>query len=83
MFYYHQLRQLVIQYHQFIIIDLCYYFIINFCKKINFIALFYGWGSTAPRLEPLLGGSLLFTTLNRMKFWIRFWDQILNLTYTS
>ena len=83
MFYYHQLRQLVIQYHQFIIIDLYYYFIINFFKKINFISLFYGWSSTAPRLEPLRGGSLLFTTLNRIKFWIRFWDQILNLTYTS
>ena len=24
--------------------------------------LFYGWGSTAPRLESLRGGSLLFTT---------------------
>ena len=23
--------------------------------------LFHGWGSTASRLEPLLGGSLLFT----------------------
>ena len=23
---------------------------------------FYGWGSTALRLEPLRGGSLLFTT---------------------
>ena len=23
---------------------------------------FYGWGSTASRLEPLQGGSLLFTT---------------------
>ena len=23
---------------------------------------FYGWGSTASRLEPLYGGSLLFTT---------------------
>ena len=23
---------------------------------------FYGWGSTAPRLEPLQGGSLPFTT---------------------
>ena len=23
---------------------------------------FYGWGSTAPRLEPPRGGSLLFTT---------------------
>ena len=26
------------------------------------MAPFYGWGSTAKRLEPLLGGSLLFTT---------------------
>ena len=25
------------------------------------MALFYGWGSTASRLEPLRGGSLLFT----------------------
>ena len=23
---------------------------------------FYGWGSTASKLEPLLGGSFLFTT---------------------
>ena len=30
--------------------------------KKNFMAPFYGWGSTAPRLEPLRGGSLLFTT---------------------
>ena len=26
------------------------------------MAPFYEWGSTAPRLEPLQGGSLLFTT---------------------
>ena len=26
------------------------------------MASFYGWGSTAPRLESLQGGSLLFTT---------------------
>ena len=26
------------------------------------MAPFYGWGSTASRLEPLLGDSLLFTT---------------------
>ena len=26
------------------------------------MAPFHGWGSTAPRLEPLRGGSLLFTT---------------------
>ena len=31
-------------------------------KKKNFMAPFYGWGSTATRLEPLRGGSLLFTT---------------------
>ena len=34
----------------------------NFIKKKNFMAPFYGWGSTASRLEPLRGGSLLFTT---------------------
>ena len=31
-------------------------------KKTNFMAPFYGWGSTASRLAPLRGGSLLFTT---------------------
>ena len=31
-------------------------------KKQNFMGPFYGWGSTASRLEPLRGGSLLFTT---------------------
>ena len=31
-------------------------------KKKNFMASFYGWGSTASRLVPLPGGSLLFTT---------------------
>ena len=34
----------------------------EFLKKKNFMAPFYGWGSTASRLEPLRGGSLLFTT---------------------
>ena len=28
------------------------------------MAPFHGWGSTASRLEPLRGGSLLFTTKN-------------------
>ena len=28
----------------------------------NFMAPFYGWGSIAPRLKPLQGGSLLFMT---------------------
>ena len=34
------------------------------CKtfKKNFMAPFYGWGSTASRLEPLREGLLLFTT---------------------
>ena len=31
-------------------------------EKKNFMAPFCGWGSTASRLEPLRGGSLLFTT---------------------
>ena len=30
--------------------------------KRNFMVPFHGWGSTASRLEPLRGGSLLFTT---------------------
>ena len=30
--------------------------------KKNFMAPFNGWGSTASRLQPLRGGSLLFTT---------------------
>ena len=33
----------------------------NTIKKNNFMAPFYGWGSTASRLKPLRGGSLLFT----------------------
>ena len=31
-------------------------------QQTNFIAPFYGWGSTTSRLEPLRGGSLIFTT---------------------
>ena len=30
-------------------------------EKKNFMGPLYGWGSTALRLEPLQGGSLLFT----------------------
>ena len=30
---------------------------------LYFMAPFYGWGSTASRLEPLRGGSLLFSTI--------------------
>ena len=51
------------------------------------MAPFYGWGSTASRLVPLQGGSLLFTTkfpdipgthfinLRRMKRQSRTWSQ--------
>ena len=51
-------------------------------KKKNFIALFYGWGSTASRLQPLQGDSLLFAIqfpeipgthfidFGRMKGWV-------------
>ena len=38
----------------------CLWFKINF-KKNNFMAPFYGWGLTASRLQPLRGGSVLFT----------------------
>ena len=37
-------------------------FQLNIAGKNNFMAPFYGWGLTASRLEPLQGGSLLFTT---------------------
>ena len=65
----------------------CYLFL-SYCLPFyfktlkNFMAPFYGWGSTASRLEPLRGGSLLFTTkfpeipgthfidLGRMKGWV-------------
>ena len=30
--------------------------------KKNFLVPYYGWGSTVARLQPLRGGSLLFTT---------------------
>ena len=47
------------------------------------MAPFYGWGSTASRLEPLREGSLLFATKfpGRMKGWVDlgatqwFWPQ--------
>ena len=47
---------------QFIISILAKLFEKSALKKNNFMAPFYGWGSTASRLEPLRGGSLLFTT---------------------
>ena len=36
--------------------------VLSMVPKKNFMAPFYGWGSTASRLKPLRGGSLLFTT---------------------
>ena len=51
-------------------------------NKKNFKAPFYGWASTASRLKPLRGGSLLFTSkfpeiagtrlidIERMKDWV-------------
>ena len=39
-----------------------YLLIFVYTIKNNFMAPFYGWGSTASRLEPLRGDSLLFTT---------------------
>ena len=62
-------------------------------KKKNFMAPFYGWGSTASRLEPLWGGSLLFTTrfseipgthfidLGRTKGWVDL-DDINSIIFT-
>ena len=59
--------------------------VVNFVIKKNFknfMVPFYGWNSTALRLEPLQGGSLLFTTkfpeipgthfinLGRMNGWV-------------
>ena len=37
-------------------------FNLNYLKTLSFVAPFYGWDSTASRLEPLQGGSLLFTS---------------------
>ena len=44
------------------------YVLINFCFcliKKNFIAPFYGWGSTASRLEPLRGGQKFLVLIYR------------------
>ena len=35
--------------------------LVFFFFNLNFMTPFYGWGSTAARLKPLRGGSLLFT----------------------
>ena len=39
-----------------------FYLVSRLKKNKNFMVPFYGWGSTASRLVPLQGGSLLFTT---------------------
>ena len=44
-----------------LLLETCDYLGKNKINK-NFMAPFYGWGSTASRLAPLRGGSLLFTT---------------------
>ena len=36
-------------------------------QKKNFVARFYGWGSTASRLETFRGGSLLLACKNKAK----------------
>ena len=43
-------------------------------KKNKFMAPFYGWGSTASGLEPLQGGSLLFTTLSLCHYFLKAQD---------
>ena len=59
---------------------------VYFLLYINFMVPFYGWGSTSSRLEPLRGGSSLFTTkfpeipgthfidLGRMNGWVDLGD---------
>ena len=37
------------------------------------MAPFYGWGSTASRLEPLRGGSL-FETASSVNLWLVYWS---------
>ena len=41
--------------------------------KKNFMAPFYGWDSTASQLQPLRGGSLLFTSQFPRNFWYSFY----------
>ena len=42
-------------------------------KKKNFMAPFYGWGSTASRLEPLRRGSFLFYHYVPRSSWYSFY----------
>ena len=48
--------------------------IIHELKKNFMVPFFYGWGSTASRLEPLRRGSLLFTTKFPEPFGTHFTD---------
>ena len=45
-------------------------------KNPNFMAPFYGRGSTASRLEPVRGGSLLFTTKVPRNSWYSFYRPL-------
>ena len=60
-------------------ISLVWKYLLKETKKKTLWPPFYGWGSTASRLEPLRGGSLLkfpeipgthFIDLRRMKGWV-------------
>ena len=49
--------------HQTVFYLRCYTLIkLKKTKKTNFMAPFYGWGTSTSRLVPPRGGSLLFTT---------------------
>ena len=60
------LNMFIVQYHKDLLICFLVQNHLKFCmfkkKFLNFMAPFYGWRSTASRLEPLQGGSLVFTT---------------------
>ena len=62
------LRQMLFQLFQVSLLSLLLYPKLRYfprltrIKKTNFMTPFYGWGSSASRLEPLQGDILLFTT---------------------
>ena len=47
---------------RFWIIYILVFFFFNFCCQPTIYIYIYGWGSTASRLEPFWGGSLIFTS---------------------
>ena len=78
--------------------DVMDYFVLLAYNFKNFMAPFYGWGSTASRLEPLRGGSLLFTTMQVWQLWepllaclnfplesedLSFWKKVISMNYGS